>query len=71
MARIGFTSSSVLRFVHGGAGSGLTGAPLALAHGSRMASYDAQILRAVAALDGHLSATEFGHWPPMTHAAGV
>ena len=70
MARIAFTSSSVLRFVHGGAGSGLIGAPLVLVHGSRMASSGAQILRAVA-LDGHLPATEFGHWPPMTHAAGV
>lgn len=71
MARIGFTSNSVPRFVHGGAGSGLTGAPLALVQGSRMAPYCTQILRAVAALDGHLSATEFGPWPPMTHAAGV
>lgn len=71
MARMGFASSSVLRFVHGGAGSGLIGAPLALVHGSRMAPYCTQILRAVAALDAHLSATEFGPWPPMTHAAGV
>jgi hypothetical protein len=69
--RIEFTSSSVLRFVYGGADSGLIGAPLALVHGSRMASSGTQSLRAVAALDGHLSATEFGHWPPMTHAAGV
>ncbi len=71
MARMGFTSSSVVRFVRGGAGSGLVGAGLASAYGRLTQPHLGLIPLEAEALGRFLSVPELDQWPRTTHAVGV
>jgi hypothetical protein len=64
-------NGSAAQFVRGRVGPGLPGAPLALVHGMRMLSHGAQILRAVAGVDGLRCCSKFGHGTRTTYEAGV
>ena len=67
MARMGFTSSSVVRFVRGRAGSGLIGAGLASANGMLTQPHLGLIPVEAEALGSFRSAHELDQWPPTTH----
>jgi hypothetical protein len=71
VARMGFTSSSVVRFVRGGAGSGLIGAGMASAKGRLTQPHVGLIPVEAEALGSFLSAPELGQRPRTTHAVGV
>ena len=71
VARMGFTSSSVVRVVRGRAGSGLISGGLASGNGRLTQPYVGLIPLEAEALGSFRSAHELDQWPPTTHAVGA